>query len=330
MTIPNNATLRATAKDRLSHAPQIPNITLIYGSCVLGLSVIVFVAQFLLDSQIGKTSGLSNLGTRSMLQTVSQILPVIQMILTMCLNLGYSGVMLRCARRLYVSPNTLRSGFERFGPMLRLHLIRLMIYGLLSIGSFYLSALIYSYSPLSRDLMAALAPLAETMSPEALASSPAVMDALRGAIAPISCITGCLFLIFGLPVIYGYRMAEFWILDKPGMGALFAMRQSKRMMKGRKRALLRVDLGFWWYYLLTAVSVVLAYGDVIADMLGVALPFSETAAYFVFYGAYIVFQLAIICLFRAKVSQVYALIYDSSLPRQESAGGVVLGNIFQM
>lgn len=332
MNFPDYKTLKRTAKDRLGKARHLSAITLIYGGITVGLSVLVLVVQYCLDLQIDKTGGLSSLGLRSILSSFSQLLTVVQMLSVMILDLGFAGCMLRICRERYTTPNTLRVGLERFWPMLRSALLRGLIYSAVSIGSFYAAVMIYAFSPLSGGLSATLQPfMADGATPESLMGNPTVVAAVTSAFVPIACITIGLFLVFGVPVIYRYRLVEYVILDNPGKGARYALLQSRLMMQGNRRKLLMVDLRFWWYYVLGALAAVLGYGDVIASLLGIPLPFSATVGYFLFFVLYAIAQFAIIYYLKPQVAQAYALIYDSMLPKgQPQSGGVVLGNIFQM
>ena len=131
------------------------------------------------------------------------------------------------------------------------------------------------------------------------------------------------------PVLFQYRMAEYVVVDKPGQGALAAMRESRRMLKGNWRSLLRLDVSLWWYYAALVAANVVCYGDRILPLLGVNLPWSEEVSYYVFYFAYLVMLFGIYWRLRNRAEVTYALVYDTFRP-QEQGGGAVLGNIFQM
>ena len=124
-------------------------------------------------------------------------------------------------------------------------------------------------------------------------------------------------------------MVNLLIVDKPGMRARAILRESRKMMKGNKLRLFRLDLGLWWWYLLFALSSVLCYGDSLLPMVGIPLPMSEDAAYFLFYGLFLVAQFFLVWKLRSRVEVSYALFYDIIRPK-EAENGVVLGNIFQM
>ena len=67
-----------------------------------------------------------------------------------------------------------------------------------------------------------------------------------------------LLLIPGLIAMYRYRMGRYILLDRQEKGALFAWRESKRLMRGHKWQLFLVDLSFLPWYLL---MLVLSYGS---------------------------------------------------------------------
>jgi hypothetical protein len=65
-------------------------------------------------------------------------------------------------------------------------------------------------------------------------------------------------------------------------------------------------------------------------MLGIALPVSEVVSFFGFYVLYLLTSFVILFYLRNRVEVTYALAYAAVKPKEESSGGVVLGNIFQM
>lgn len=332
MIFPDNKTLHRTAEARLGKAQHLPTINLIYGGVTVGLTVAALVIDYCLDLQIEKTGGLASFALRGILSSLQQILPLLQALIAMVMNLGFAGCMLRICRERYTTANTLRVGVERFWLLLRSMLLRGLIYSAVSIGCFYASVMIYAFTPLSGGLSAMLQSLiSEGATQESLMGDPAVVAAVAQAFVPIACITIGLFLMFGVPVYYRYRLVDYIILDNPGMRARIALMLSRRMMQHNRRKLFKVDLSFWWYYVLSTLALLLGYGDVILSVMGIPLPFSAAVGYFLFFALYALAQFVIIYFLKAKVSVSYALIYDSMLPKEQpQSGGVVLGNIFQM
>jgi len=65
-----------------------------------------------------------------------------------------------------------------------------------------------------------------------------------------------LFIVPGIIAAYRYRMAVYILLDNPEMSAMQCLRESKRMMRGHKAELFKLDLSFIGWFLLTLIPVV--------------------------------------------------------------------------
>ena len=126
-----------------------------------------------------------------------------------------------------------------------------------------------------------------------------------------------------------YRLVDYLLIEKPQLGALGALQESRRRMRGSKRMLLRVDLSFWWYYLLQAATKALLYPGLILAALGVTLSVSPTVFLVAALVIYLAADFAVRYFFSNRVAVTYALFYDSLCPK-EAETGAVLGNIFQM
>lgn len=337
MELPQSRTLKDTAKRRLHSAGETKKIVLIYAGILTAVSAAATVAQYVLGKGISQTGGLQNMGVRSILSTVSTLLPMAQFLILTCLGLGFTAAMLRTARGQYTSPRTLKAGVERFWVLLRSTLLQGLILAGIGIASSYLAALIFAVTPLSGAAVERLIPLLEE-SGESLMGLPAmdaamedaVMEALAPGIPVFLMIFLALFLALGMPVMYRYRMVDYLLVDRPGIGALAALRESRMMMRGNCVRLFRLDLSFWWYYALSALAAVVCYGDVLMEILGIPMPLPPDVGYFLFYGAYLAINFAVFYFFAARVECTYAAAYDSLTPKQPPQQGAVLGNIFQM
>lgn len=334
MTLPSSRQLREDAGRQLSKAREPQKIVLIYTGILLGVSAFSTVAQYLLGSGISQTGGLRNLGLRSMLSTVSNILPIAQYIILLCLGLGFAAAALRIARGKFASPMTLKAGFERFWPLAKCTLLQGLILLAVGFGSFYLAMAIYMFSPFSEGFFTIITPLLADES--ILSTGIPVLDeatslALMDQMWPMFIIFGILFLALAIPVTYRYRLVNYLIIDRPGIGAFAALRTSNSLMKGNKRRFFRLDLGFWWYYVLLSLASVVCYGDLVLAMLGISLPLSPTVSYFLFYALFLAADFGIYWFSLNRVEVTYALAYDALIPKQSnSSGGVVLGNIFDL
>lgn len=332
MDIRQRKELKQLACRKLEGKDSAKQIILIYTGVILGLSLLVTAINHLLGLEIDKTGGLSNMGTRAVLDTLRQLLPLAQSVIAMCLELGFCAAMLRIAREQYVSHRTLRLGFDRFWPLLRLSLLRGLILMGAAMASMYLGILIYLVSPLSDPVMEILEPFmgnVTTMNPSILLESE-IYSQLLTAMIPCFLICGLAALVIVTPLWYHYRLAGYVLIDNPSFGALMALRESKLLMRKNRLNLLKLDLSLWYYPAVLSLVGIIAYGDLLLGMLGVNLPISNDAAFFGFYFLSLLFQGAVYYWLRNRVEVTYCLAYDSLRPEQKEENSIVLGNIFQM
>ena len=323
MSIPSAKYLKKKASNRLQSGNDPKKVVLVYAGIVALSSLVVTVVQDLLDSQISQTGGIQNIGTRSMLTTADTVLTIAQLLLVMCLTLGYTGSMLRIARGQYASPNSLKAGVERIWVLLRTRLLQMLIMTAAAFALCFLVVNVCLLTPRSNRLIAGMG----TVSAEVLLADDLALMGLYSAMLPIMLI----YLVALVPLLWyfscTYRMVDYLLIDRPQLGAFGALRESRRMMQGNMKMMLRVDLSFWWYYLLQALVSVLIYLNMVLALFAIGLP--PEVLYWGTVVLYLAADFALRYFFSNKVAVTYALFYDSLCPKQEQSGAV-LGNIFQM
>lgn len=323
MSIPSAKYLKKKASNRLQSGNDPKKVVLVYAGIVALSSLVVTVVQDLLDSQISQTGGIQNIGTRSMLTTADTVLTIAQLLLVMCLTLGYTGSMLRIARGQYASPNSLKAGGERIWVLLRTRLLQMLIMTAAAFALCFLVVNVCLLTPLSNRVIAVMG----TVSAEELLSNGLALIAFYSAMLPIILI----YLVALVPLLWyfscTYRMVDYLLIDRPQLGAFGVLRESRRMMQGNMKMMLRVDLSFWWYYLLQALVSVLIYLNMVLAPFAIGLP--PEVLYWGTVVLYLAADFALRYFFNNKVAVTYALFYDSLCPKQEQSGAV-LGNIFQM
>lgn len=323
MSIPSAKYLKKKASNRLQSGNDPKKVVLVYAGIVALSSLVVTVVQDLLDSQISQTGGIQNIGTRSMLTTADTVLTIAQLLLVMCLTLGYTGSMLRIARGQYASPNSLKAGGERIWVLLRTRLLQMLIMTAAAFALCFLVVNVCLLTPLSNRVIAVMG----TVSAEELLSNGLALIALYSAMLPIILI----YLVALVPLLWyfscTYRMVDYLLIDRPQLGAFGVLRESRRMMQGNMKMMFRVDLSFWWYYLLQALVSVLVYLNMVLAPFAIGLP--PAVLYWGTVVLYLAADFALRYFFSNKVAVTYALFYDSLCPKQEQSGAV-LGNIFQM
>lgn len=323
MSIPSAKYLKKKASNRLQSGNDPKKVVLVYAGIAALSSLVVTVVQDLLDSQISQTGGIQNIGTRSMLTTADTVLTIAQLLLVMCLTLGYTGSMLRIARGQYASPNSLKAGGERIWVLLRTRLLQMLIMTAAAFALCFLVVNVCLLTPLSNRVIAVMS----TVSAEELLSNGLALMGLYSAMLPIILI----YLVALVPLLWyfscTYRMVDYLLIDRPQLGAFGVLRESRRMMQGNMKMMLRVDLSFWWYYLLQALVSVLIYLNMVLALFAIGLP--PEVLYWGTVVLYLAADFALRYFFSNKVAVTYALFYDSLCPKQEQSGAV-LGNIFQM
>lgn len=313
MDIRNRQGLKQAAASRLSQAQYSPRkLVLIHSGISLGAAVLISVLHYIITWQIDSNAGgLSGMQLRSMLETAASVLQSAYTIVSPFWQLGITYAVLCIARGRYAGPGDLLEGFRRFGPVLRLRLLQIVLYAVIAIPCVYAAAIIFSVTPWAQPLMElAMTDAAAAMDVQSILSSLSDAQMLQITVS-IMVIFLVLYLAVLIPISYRFRMADLLIMDKPGTGAFQAMRESSRLTKGSRFQLFRLDLSFWVYYVLQVPIMLLAYADVLLPALGVTLPFSETVAYFLFYILYALAQLALNCWMYAHVATTQAVAYEA-------------------
>lgn len=316
MVLPNFYTLRDSATQSLSDAQNPKRIIFIHTGVILLVTLVIALADYLLEQQISNTGGLGGLGTRSVLSTIRSVLQLAQTIALPFWQMGYVFYTVKLAQGKDVGTHGLLEGFRRLGPVLRLKLLMSGILFLVMMVSSYISSSIFMITPWSQPLYDALLPMMTgQMNPDSL------MDAYEAlpisSIIPMMVIFCICFLVVFLFVFYRYRLAEMWLMDHPGKGALAALRNSRHMMSGSCIAMLKVDLHFWWFFLLDALVSVIGFGDLILTSAGIPLPFGDTAAFYIFLVANLLLQLGLYLWRQNEVSVTYAHAYVARKPLVE-------------
>lgn len=332
MTIPSSKYLKNKARNRLASGREPQKVMLWYVGISAVLTLLVAALQYFLSTQISKTGGLSNIGTRSVLSTMDTVLPIVQMVILMCLGLGYTAAMLRISRRQYASPKTLKAGMERFWPLLLSKVLLGLICAAAAFVIAYLATAIFLVTPLSNSFKDQVLPLVSngTLTPETLLNDDALMTELSATLTPVMLIYAVLYIPAVAMISYRYRMTDYIILDQPGCSGFRAMQQSKQLMRGNKLKLFRVDLSFWWYHLLRVLATGVLYLEDILMIFGKPLILPEAVSFFGLAIAYLGVDFLISYFFLNYQSVTMALAYTSIAPKKEETNTAVLGNIFDV
>lgn len=313
MDIQNPGSLRSAADHALEPLGYLPNkLALICSGVTFLFSALLMFVSYLLQEQIGSTGGLGGIGTRSMLSTIQSVLRIAQIILLPLWEIGFTAAMLDIVRGRSVSHLTLLEGFRRFGPVIRLNLLRGAIYFALAVAVSYVTGFVYLSTPWGSEMMdKAMGLMNESMLSDPEAMAEVITSVFSDYMLPFLVIFAVLFLAVFLPVFYRLRMSDFALMSHPEKGALSALRESRRITRSRCVSLLRLDIGFWWYYGLQLLIGGLCYGDILAELAGISLPFSAGVSYFLFFFLSQIAAVCLCCWARSRVSAAYAVAFEA-------------------
>ena len=301
--------LRSQADDAIRAAGKAAaRLVLLHAAVSLGLSLLITGLDYVLERGIAQTGGLGSMDTRAVLETIQTLLTYVQTLALPFWAMGYVFAVLRMARREPVQNTDLLTGFRWFGAVLRASFLRAAVYFVLLMVGAQVARLIFMLTPAAQDMIRISQQfmVEETLDYAALLENDAYMQAMIPAIPYM--LAGMLLPV--IPVYYRLRMMDYVLMDEPQRGALYALLQSIRLTRKKSWALFRLDLRFWWFYLLQLMTMVLGYGDMLLPMLGVKLSMGHDAAMYLFYALALVAEMALYIWRKNQVYVTYGLVYD--------------------
>ena len=301
---------RVAADKSLSAAQYDPKkLTVIHTGAALLLWLVISILHLALSEGIATTGGLSGIGTRTVLELIQSVLSLFTYIALPFWELGFVFAVIGLARRESVTPSSLFQGFHRFGPALRLFLLQILMYTAVALACMNVASMLFAMTPFAAPLMELMMPMLESTSTELpVMDADMAMQVMKAAI-PAYVIFFILFALVSLFLSYRFRMSRYAIMDE-APGALAALVQSTRMMKGHSIALFRQDLRFWWYYAIQVILSLLSVGDIFLAMAGVVLPVNGIVLSFVFFTLSMALNLAFAWKYKAHVETAYACCYE--------------------
>ena len=308
---------RSAAKESLAKAHKPSRVILVHTGAVLLLSLILTLVDHLLDQQIHGITGLGGMDQRSILLTIQSTLRLTQLVLVPFWQIGYTYYTLRITRNQPADLPDLLEGFRRFGPVLRLKLLTADITFLLAIASSYAGTILFTLTPWSASLMREMDVLmASNLEDAALVEAFLNVAYQPANLIPILCCFGVCFLAGGVFLFFRFRLAELWLMDHPESSAMGALRCSRVLMQGNWKAMFKIDLGFWWFYLLELLVTVLGFGDLILNAFGIVLTTDAFGSYILFFCLYIWAQMTLYWWKRNHICITYAHAYMELCPQE--------------
>lgn len=291
----------------------------IHAGISAAVSFLVALMTYLLELGMAQGGGLSGISHLAALETAQALLDTLLSILSPFWALGFIAAAIHLARRESATPHTLLTGLHRWGPALRMLMAEALIYVVVLWISIQIGSYVYVLTPFSQPLMELLqqlVPAADSMNIEAALQvlegldDKAILHMILTAL-PFTVLPGLIVIIL---LSYRMRLAPYVLMDEPRCGAIYAITMSFKLTKKHTLELFRLDLNFWWFYLLELLITALCYGDMLLPLLGAKLAMDPVLATFLFYALALIGQVGLYVWQKPQVFATYALFYDSLIP----------------
>jgi hypothetical protein len=293
----------------------LKKLLLIYCGVICALTLGVPALDLFLSDQIGTTGGLAGMRLRTVLQTIREILNLVNQFFGYFWSAGFVIAMMAMVLGREPQTRDLTGGFRRFFRVLGHIAFEFLFVVALLLAAGNLAAMLFSMSPQGGALVRELTAITSDpnlLTPEGLLNVDLIpMDLLAAIALPMTIITIVIFLPLYIWLSYGFRLSLYLLLDGTVPSAFQARFLSLRLMRGHKWSMLKLDLSFWWYYLLVTVITAVGYLDVILSLAGIPLPMDETVMFFGTIAAYCVLITALSLWKKAQVEASYVLAYEA-------------------
>lgn len=300
--------IKYEAGEALARAKYPPRKLIgIHAGAAIGLSLVLTAVSYFLSNHGAGAGGIGGLGAQAALSTVQAVLQLVSAAVMPFWSAGLLFCALNYARLQSVEPLSLTAGFRRWGPILSSMLMIGLRYFGLGFISVYISSSLLMFTPAALPVLRA----SEQLLADPSADPYALLgDSLPQVMGWYMVIFLVIFAIFALPVFYRYRLVNYIIMDDARVGGLQAMLMSRVMMARRRMELFKLDLSFWWFYVLEVLAAALAYGDMLLAAFGVTLPISDGASFWLFGLASMVCQFGLYVWAKPRLAVTYALAYE--------------------
>lgn len=320
MELSDRAGLKARARELLSATDYSHrSLVLLHTGGNLTVNLTLSILLYAIGSQMEGTGGLAGMQTRAIWSTLQTILFYAVPLILLLWQASYYRVAIGFARGERVQPNALLSGFRHPLSVLGCNAWPGLQYMARAILCTIAASIIISFTPFVEPI----AQIVEQL-PTELVDGQVIMvvnDEVTAQLVPymtpILVVFALLFIPSALRLFCRYRLAMYLLMDGNVRSCLTALRMSRWKMFGRKLKLFRLDLSFWWYYLLQGVALAVCYLQFWLPYLGITLPISGYTAGVAVYLLYALVQLGVDLAAKNYVTTTYALAYDAILEATE-------------
>lgn len=244
--------------------------------------------------------GLDGMGPVTMIQTVHELLSTASSLLTPLWTLGFTAAIMAFMDWQDPQDTVLLKGLRRWWEFLKLYLLEGILMFFLMIAVSMPIGFLVSLTPWGREPV-------NLPDPEIVGEVKYIAAAVDAA-APLLILYALAFLVVGMFFAYRLRFTNYLILNG-WIGVWSAMVTSFQMTKGYVWTMIKLDLSFWWYYLLFGVLMG-AYVAVV--LLGLDLGFSFHSVFWLCCVLYALGSLVLDVFAKPRIVAANVLIFRSA------------------
>lgn len=224
-------------------------IVCIHGAVSLGATLILALIDLLFAALTSDMGGLSVRWSRAIIETVQSLLSLGVSFALPLWQLGILYTSIRMTRQQDVSVNQLTRGFQRLGSLIMYYLLLMAILIGVSTVAANISVILFGNTIQIPDSLL----LNGVQDPMQLLENPDFWN-LLSIVAPVVIFASVLVMAVMIYIFYRFRLCTYLLLDDPKIGMMQSVSLSNRMTKGYKWRLCKLDLSFWWYFLLQGLA----------------------------------------------------------------------------
>lgn len=303
-------------------SPQFRKTVLLHGAVSMGFLLITALVGFFLNRAMADNQGLSAMGNTAILRTAQVMLTLIGNILLPFWEIGVLYTAVRAVRGESTEFPWLARGFHRLGLVIRYFLlwfVILMAVGLACSNVIMAMTMLLPAPRAISDALSSVDPAAYTdfalMFEDILkALSQVPKTQLLLYFVPMGILYVAAYITLLIMLSYRFKMSRYLLLDETPMRAKKTLGTSNRITKGERGNLFKLDLSFWWYYLLQIVVAAIVYLPDILSAAGVTLPVDANTANLLAYVVYCVFSLLLAWSAGAYYQTTIACAYETLKP----------------
>lgn len=258
-------------------------VVIVYTAVLIALAIGSSGLNLYLNSQISGTGGLGGMGLRSVLQSIQDFMSYVNFLFDPFWGAGFLLAMVHTVRGQAPQVRHLAGGFRKIFRMVGYLAFQLLLSLALITLVAQLASFVFLMTPYGAEFNALMEPVMSDpniLTAEGLLNLDLIpTEALVPVMIPMFVIFGLIFTPVYIWLNYHFRMA-LYLLMTGEMGGTAAHLVSIRLMKGHKWQILKLDLSYWWYYLLGFAISMAAWLDVLLPLVGVELPFDPTVMFF--------------------------------------------------